>query len=225
LARVFHFTKIFPEELILKNTDRCLILAPHPDDETIGCAGLMINNPENIEVICLTDGRHGGYNESEEVLKQLRQQEFVSVMEKLGIKAYSFFDIEDRELIKNYDKFSKIDVSKYDYVFIPNYFDQHKDHKALTVLFQKLLKEQKHNNSLKIVYYEVWSALTAINYFIDLTDIIDKKRELVAMYGSQLRHVDFLEGITGLNRYRGMLTNRVSSETYCIIDVSTFLKI
>ncbi len=45
----------------IKKTDRILILAPHPDDEAIGCAGIIqeaVSKGANIKVVYLTNGDH-----------------------------------------------------------------------------------------------------------------------------------------------------------------------
>lgn len=50
-------------EPILKN-DRILILAPHPDDETIGCAGLIqraLKTGAEVKVVYLTSGDHNEF--------------------------------------------------------------------------------------------------------------------------------------------------------------------
>lgn len=45
----------------IKKTDRILILAPHPDDETIGCAGIIqdaVSKGANLKAVYLTNGDH-----------------------------------------------------------------------------------------------------------------------------------------------------------------------
>ena len=45
----------------IKKTDRILILAPHPDDETIGCAGIIqeaVSKGAEMKVVYLTNGDH-----------------------------------------------------------------------------------------------------------------------------------------------------------------------
>lgn len=44
----------------IKPDDKCLVIAPHADDESIGCGGLLLTYPQNFEVVVLTDGRRGG---------------------------------------------------------------------------------------------------------------------------------------------------------------------
>jgi len=224
VARFLHFTKITPEPLIL-NDEKCLLLSPHPDDETFGCGGLLLNYPANFHVVCITDGRCGGYLLTEEENKVVRKNEFLQAMDFYGINSYSFMDIEDRKLIYNYEKFSSLDISDYDLIFLPSYFDQHKDHKAMSVLLQKLLKHKKYKLSMKIVFYELWAPLPLINRYVDLCPIIEKKKEAIKIYASQQKYLDFFEGIIGLNRYRGMLTSVGFAEGYSLLDVKTFKKL
>lgn len=216
--RFLHFTKIEPEPLLI-NDEKCLLLAPHPDDETFGCGGLLINFPQNFNVICLTDGRHGGHE------SELRYDEFIRAMEFYGIESYSFLNIEDRKLVYNYENFSKLEVSDYDIIFLPNYHDQHKDHKAVTVLMQKLLMNKKHKADLKIIFYELWSPLTVINRILDITPVIDKKKQAIAIYKTQHKYLGFMDGIIGLNQYRGMQASIGFAEGYCLIDLKTFQKL
>jgi len=225
LVNFFHFEKINPEELIIQPEEKCLVLAPHFDDETFGCGGLLIRYPQNIHIICLTDGKFGTVQNDNEEIINIRKKEFTSVMEALEITSYEFLDIQDGKLIFNYEKFKQINISDYDYIFIPNYFENHKDHKAVTKLLQQLLKEKKYKKSLKIVYYEIWSAMTMPNYFIDVTKVIRKKRELIQLYCSQNKNLWFFKGIISLNAYRGMLVNRGWAEMYTVLDLKTFKKV
>lgn len=223
-ANFLHFTKITPEPFSLKD-EKCLLLAPHPDDETFACAGMLLNHPKNFHVMCITDGRSGGYLLSDEENIVVRKNEFVEAMNFYGIKSYDFLEIQDRKLIYNYENFSSLHISDYDYIFLPNCFDQHKDHKAVTVLLQKFLKNNKHKSTLKIVFYEMWSPLPLINKMLDITPIIEKKKDAMRIYESQHNYLNFMDGIIGLNQYRGMQISVGYAEGYCLTDVKTFHKL
>lgn len=224
LSRFLEFEKINPKEFFLNSNEKCLILNPHFDDEVLGCGGLLIKYPQNFHIICLTDGRNGSILENKELVN-LRKKEFLSAMNELEINSFEFLDIEDGQLINNYDKFKVIDISDYDYIFLPSHFDNHKDHKAVTILLQKLLKEKMHKNSLKICFFEVWSALPLPNYFVDITKIIEKKRKLINFYKSQLKSCNLIKAILSLNTYRGVLVNIGWAEMFTIIDLNTFKKL
>jgi len=226
-TRFLYFAKTNPEPLVLNKDDKCLLFAPHPDDETFGCGGLLIKYPDNFHIICLTDGIHGSIdkNPDHEAIKQTRKKEFISAIEIAGVNSYEFIEIEDRNLIKNYDKFKNINLSGYNYIFIPYFMDNHKDHKATNVLLQKLLNDKGCHKNQKIAFYELWSALPQFNYYVDITPIKDKKKEMINCYKSQLKNLDYLEGLIGLNKYRGTCTSLGYAESYSVINIADFLKL
>jgi len=47
------------KHLDFTSSDRLLVVAPHPDDESIGCGGLLLKHADKCDVAVLTDGRHG----------------------------------------------------------------------------------------------------------------------------------------------------------------------
>ncbi|MBM3255224.1 MAG: PIG-L family deacetylase [Candidatus Omnitrophica bacterium] len=92
-------------ETINKN-DRILILAPHPDDETIGCAGVIqqaVAAKANIRVVYLTNGDH---NQAAFIVFEkrltLRQGEFIhmgEVRRTEAIKAMHLLGVDEKNLI------------------------------------------------------------------------------------------------------------------------------
>lgn len=228
LARLFQYEKINPVEFLLKPEDKCLILNPHFDDEVLGCSGLLMKYPDNFNIICLTDGSKGQNRSNAEQIENLanvRKEEFLSVMKQLNINSYDFLEIEDGQLMYNFDKFKALDIADYDYIFAPSYFDNHKDHKAVTVLLQKLLKQRKHKSNLKICFFEVWSALPVPNYYVDITKLIEQKRKLISCYKSQLKFCNLIKAMLSLNTYRGVLVNVGWAEMFTVIDLKTFKKL
>lgn len=224
LTNFYYTATTTPKELCLKESDKCLLLTPHQDDESIGCGGLLLKHSENFEIICLTDGRLGADFAPDENIK-IRKDEFISAMKYLNIDNYSFLDIEDRKLINNYETFKQLDISQYDYIFIPNNLDQHADHKAVTALLQKLIKKTKHKNNVKVVMYEVWATLGLPNFYTDITNVTHRKKELIANYKTQLESIDYDERIIALNKYRGMARGVGFAESFTVLDKSTFLKL
>lgn len=219
-----------PKELILSSEKRCLCLCPHPDDESIGMGGVLSLFPSNFDVILLTDGRKGIKNLSQEETIRIREEEFKAAMNVAGINNYSLLKAEDKRLVDNFELFKTIEIEKYDYIFLPNIIDQHPDHKAVSILLKRLLEEKnkagvKIKSDLKICFYEVWSTLGMVNAFVDISEVIDKKKAMISTYKSQTAQKDYEYYALGLNQYRGMFKDKKYVEAFCVLEVEDFEKI
>lgn len=207
----FFSMNVKPQPLTLKGNDKCLVLAPHPDDESIGCAGIMAIFPKNFKVICLTHA------------SDYRKDEFKNAMNVLGVEN-DILDIKDKHIIEDYETFKTIDFKGFNYIFIPYVYDQHNDHKAISVHLNKYLKENNLKD-LKVVFYEVWSTMNMPNAFVDISSVVDKKREAINCHKSQVNEKDYTSKILGLNEYRGMLNNLGYAEAFTVLGEKDFLKI
>lgn len=213
-------------ELVIKPNDKCLCLAPHPDDESIGCGGILSKYPKNFKVICATDGSRSSENCDKEELIQTRKKEFLEAMQIAGVEDYEMLEIPDKRLIFNLFKCKNIDISDFDYIFLPNFLDQHKDHKALSIILRDMLKSApKLKKNLKIVFYEIWATLPVPNSFIDITDILEQKTAMINAHKSQTQKVDYAEKITGLHIYRGLSVGCKYAEAFDVMDVDYFYKL
>ena len=212
------------QEFDLKENDRCLCIAPHPDDESIGAAGILLKNPEKFKVVCVTDGQRGSEKYSKEEIIRIRKEEFKSAMEYANIKDWQMLDIPDKHVIDNYNIFKSIDISSYDYIFIPNILDQHQDHKAVCINLAKLLKDKKYKKNVKIMMYEVWSSLPLPNSYTDIKDIKENKKEMINKHKSQVESLDYTNKIVELNSYRALQVFKECIEAYMMIDVKTLQK-
>ena len=63
------------------------------------------------------------------------------------------------------------------------------------------------------------------NAFVDITGVVDKKREAINCHQSQVNEKDYTTKIIGLNEYRGMLNNIGFAEAFTILDKKDFQKI
>ena len=195
----------------IKPTDKICVLAPHADDEVIGCGGLLAKYGKQCDVILLTDGAFNG----DENIQKIREDEFTKVMQFLKIENFTFMRAKDTQLVEAYDLFKKIDFSTYDYVVMPHPFDPHKDHVVPQAFFNKL--KNKNHLKAKAVYYEVWGAMNEPTNFVDISDVVETKRKAIEMYESQ-KNIDYAGRILGLNHYRGMRHNVEYAEAYMIKD-------
>ncbi len=208
-------TNIKPQELKFTNKEKCLVIAPHPDDESIGCGGIMKLFPDNFDVISLT---HGNKDD-------IRYSEMHEAMDFAGINNLIMLNLPDKNIISEKKIFNQIDISKYDYIFLPYIFDQHKDHKAVSILLSEKLKDKKFKSNLKIAYYEVWSTINMPQYYVNITKVIEDKKKMINFHKSQVATKNYAEKILGLNSYRGLLRNLGAVESFSILNVKDFQNI
>ena len=188
------------KELKFIASARILVLAPHPDDESIGCGGLLLKYPGQCDVVVLTDGRYGGLSEqNEEETIAMRKSEFEKAMLCAGVKKWVFLGVEDGKLSENFAKFSELDLSGYDAIFCPASKDNHMDHSCVYEFLLRLKPQAR------IFGYEVWSALSTPSHYLDISNVVEEKKKLISFYESQTAQLDYMSKAIGLNCFRGLL--------------------
>ncbi len=209
-------------QLTIEENSKCLCIAPHADDESIGMGGTLYKYNKNFKVVCLTNGIKGIKSLPPEEAKQKRKEEFESALKKADINDFQVLDIDDKSIITQYEKFEKLDISDFDYIFIPNILDQHVDHKSVAINLNRLLKEKAHKKDLKILLYEVWSALPMPNAYVGISDCVEKKKEMINSHSSQVEVKDYTSKAISLNSYRGLPHNIEYAEAFMMLDIPTF---
>lgn len=190
------------KEWKIKPSDRILLLAPHADDETIGCGGFLLKYGPQCDVVLLTDGRHGDSAVKPEEMAEIRKKEFEEVMAHYHVGKFRMLGIEDGRMIDAFNAFSVLDFKQYDYVMMPHPMDLHKDHVAVSCLFKRLHRTRPFAG--QVVYYEIWNTLGEPTHYVDISDVAEKKKELINLYRSQVKNIDYASRILGLNHYRGI---------------------
>lgn len=217
---------VYPKPLQIQSTDKILVLAPHADDESIGCGGLLLKYAEQCEVVCITNCKTGNPKKSFNDNINERRTEFESAMDYATIKNIEYIlNIDSDNLQNSYKEFCNTlnsrDLSLYTFIAIPIFYDQHPDHIALVKHLNKYVKNIKFKRT-NILFYEVWSTIYVPNKFIDLSNCMEQKCELIAKYKSQIDYIDYVNKIKNLNSYRGMIVGKEFSEMYLEISIKKF---
>lgn len=215
---------------------RVLVLAPHMDDETIGCGGAILAHRAAgaaVEVAFLTDGSRGFLPQelarrSEAERIAIRREEAGRACEILDVAGLHYLDLPDgRSQVGNgplrrlQDLFCAV---KPDLVYLPFMTDAHRDHRILNELFFDLVRENTAWRSLPVCCYEVWTPLYP-NSIIDITAYMDTKMTALACYESQLRLNDYLSSVRGLNAYRAIANHsRGFAEAFYQTSASQYLQ-
>ncbi len=184
---------------------RVLVLAPHPDDEIIGCGGTIQRYHQqhaNVTTVFVTDGRKGNSRYSEENNVAMRQEEATKAAQFVGIDRLIFLDNRDTELSvspKTSTKLAEVISSvNPEAVFLPFFMDNHVDHMATNQMFLSIADSFPE---LRCYAYCVWTPLSYFNLTVDIAPYVEKKRHALMQYSSQLQEHDYIESSLGLAKY------------------------
>ncbi len=174
-----------PVELDSIPGNKIIILIPHPDDEIIGCGGLIFKLIEQNKQIIFF---YNTVSESERI------EELKKVNEITGIR----FIINEGYYRKKLKEV--IESEKPDVIIIPDFIENHADHYKIAEELYFVLKNRP-DFKVKILMYEIWTPHQP-NVVIEITNYIEKKIEVLKLYKSQLKNKDYINMVTGLNSYR-----------------------
>lgn len=208
--------------LEIHSKDRILIIAPHPDDECIGPGGILCLFPKQCSVLVLSDGREGGKSVASEMEKEIRKKEFIEEMHFLGINEYQMLGYKDGTLMKHTDCLKQVDLSKYTKIFVTGTHDNHPDHTAAYLSVYHALHEQEIIN-LEIYIYEVHDALQGATHMIDITNVIDKKQQIIRFHKSQIKQMPYDRYAKCAAQYRALQNKMCGQfiEVYSLVSMSS----
>jgi N-acetylglucosamine malate deacetylase 1 len=187
---------------------RALVVAPHPDDEALGCGGtmaVMSDAGAELTVLWASDGgATRGTGHPPEVLAEMRRDEAKRSAQILGARP-RFLGLDDGRLGEQHDELvaglrDAIGTLDPEVVFAPWLLDGTADHLAVS----SALGEALEDGGPQVWGYEVWTALTP-NRFVDVTKAINRRRQAVAAHETAAAALDLTAG-EGLARWRTMPT-------------------
>ena len=197
-----------------------LIIAPHPDDETISMGGSIdkfIKEKFNVHILIISGHLPPLYSEND---FNLTVKEAKKAFKILGVTSYKFLKIpatyvKDFETSKlNLLIFSEIQKLKPNTVFIP-FPDRHIDHR---IIFDSSVVSVRPNGKFfpkKVLSYETLSEThwnvpgiePSFNpdYFIDISKNIKKKLSALSSYKSQIKNnsTRSLDAVKSIAVFRG----------------------
>jgi LmbE family N-acetylglucosaminyl deacetylase len=201
-----------------------LIIAPHHDDEVLGCGGTIIKyhkKRDKIWIVYITAGWSGlPKMKLRKKAVKIREKEAQKACKILGAEKPIFLKEKDRNISDNTRIVRKlikiIRRIKPDFIYTPHPNEKDAEHKTsykMTKEASWLSKSPYFLNlgrpikSIKAIYlYEVWTPLQ--NFFVkeDITNEINVKIKALLAYKSQTEHSGLVDAIIGLNAYRGSMT-------------------
>ncbi len=193
--------------------ERLLVFAPHPDDEVIGCGGLIaqhLRDKRAVRVVIATDGTKAtGAAGDQDDYRAMREQESRDGLDVLGGGELEFLRFPDRGLGDAVAEPVRAHLLAFrpDLVCIPSPIEIHPDHAALSRVFCDLIQRDPalfaDLATTRIAFYEVSQPIRP-NALVDITDVADTKFRAIAAHASQIALKDYVAYARGLNAYRAM---------------------
>lgn len=202
--------EISPENLL--SFGKTVVIAPHPDDESLGCGGtiaLLRNAGLPVHVIFVSDGTLSHPNSKKypaEKLRELRETEALNALKFLNVDSAnaSFMRIKDRSVPNPGENGFDAAVNRMleildhinpDTILVTWEKDPHPDHRASWQIVNKAAKLL--NQKPRILQYLIWiwelgeHSDLLVNqhtklYLIKIASVFQQKKQAIAAHVSQV---------------------------------------
>ncbi len=195
---------------------RVLVIAPHYDDETLGCGGLLIQLAAagvEIEAIFLSDGSGGTEAvDDRDAYSRRRRGESRQAGAILGISRFHDLELADGLLAAHMPALvsgirSALREARADTVLVPSPVEVSADHRAAYQALRLALVVESHRDDEEdwrpeqVLLYEV-NRPQHPNLLVDVSAQLDQLRAAIGCYQSQLARHPYLQSALGLRRFR-----------------------
>lgn len=175
-------------------------LAPHPDDETIGCGGALARHADRgdpVTVLVATSGERSGADSDD--LAGRREAEVVNACAALGLPDPPvLLRLPDGDLESHVDALAARladAAANAAAVYVPSLLDPHADHVAANRALARA------GLDVQVLGYEVWSP-APVDALLEVTSVFPRKERALAGYATARQRVDYLRTARGLAAYR-----------------------
>lgn len=215
-----------------------LVIAPHPDDETLGCGGALLKHAaagDGLYWVVVTKGHEPRW--SRETIER-REQEIQKVaaaydckkLFRLTFPAARLDTLPLGDLLKAFSEV--LDEVKPEWIYTVHAGDIHSDHR---VVFEATMSAVKSFNFTtagvkRLMCYETISSTDAMpataatvflpNVFCDITPFIERKLEIMSLYKGEVHPYPMprsLESIRALARVRGATVMTEYAEAFMLL--------
>lgn len=217
-------------------TRRVLIIAPHPDDEVLGCGGTIAGHAAMGDEVHLCVVTRAYPPEWTEEVIGIKRQEVNEASGILGIKETSFLDLPTVKLDTLPQKELNnaiarvVDAVKPDVVYLPHKGDLNRDHRLVFEAALVALRPLEGNTVSRILCYETLSetewgipdveSVFIPNVYLDIANTLETKLAAMSAYASELKeypHPRSLEMLKVLAQKRGSEAGIAAAEAFMLV--------
>jgi LmbE family N-acetylglucosaminyl deacetylase len=213
---------------------KVLVIAPHPDDEVLGCGGsIAVHNRKGDEIyVCIVTKAYTP-DWSEDVIKR-KKNEIANANRILGIKETYFLDfptvrldtIPQKEL--NDLIFKVVNKDRPQIVYIPYKGDLNRDHRLVFESSLVAVRPIINHKIKRVLSYETLSETDwgspletfAPNVYVDISDTMQTKIEALKAYKDEIRpypNPRSIEMVEVLAKKRGSEAGMRFAEAFVLI--------
>jgi LmbE family N-acetylglucosaminyl deacetylase len=189
---------------------RVLVLAPHPDDELIGCGGTLarlIAAGARVTVVHATDGSEAAslWHAPERVRREVRLEEAKRVGEAMGFERLIFWRESNAAFAERPERVSELtrllEELEPALVFTPFVTDIHPDHRVLNrMLAQALAAAPAAGRAARVLNYQVWS-LVPPNLYCEIGEVAARQEQVLLLYATAMKVDDYVHYCQDRNYY------------------------
>jgi len=190
-----------------------LVIAPHPDDESIGCGGticLHTDRGDHVAAVFLTSGEFALGDLPREKAWAIREAEAEESASILGITSVTFLRRPDHYLGDGIEEAATelrllLERQQPQLIYLPHAYEGHSDHRACQPIVQAALSSTLIPPPA-LLGYEVWTPLSEYDRAENISQTMTRKLQAVCAHGSQTKQVRYDRAVSALNEYRGTMT-------------------
>lgn len=178
-----------------------LVVAPHPDDETIGCGGAIarhVDRGDVVTVLFATSGEATTGRTPPGGARAAREAEGRAACAALGTGPPVCARLPDGRLGQHVDDLAAriADAGAgCAAVYAPSLLDPHRDHRAANAALAAA------GLPADVYGYEVWTP-SPVDVLLDVTAVYARKERALRCYETALASVDYVRSAAGLAAYR-----------------------
>jgi len=213
-----------------------LVIAPHPDDEVLGCGGTITKHNicnDEVSLCIVTKAYPPSWIEDE--IKE-RKEEVLKVNQILGIRKTKFLDFPTAKLDtipKNdliYSINQVVNELNPEIIYIPHRGDINIDHRIVFDAALVAVRPKPGSVVRKVFTYETlseteWAApfiekAFCPNLYVDISETLETKLKAMSEYKLELKefpHPRSLEAISALASIRGATVGVKAAEAFMIV--------
>ncbi len=223
--------------------DSVLVVAAHPDDEVLGCGGTIVRHVDagdQVRVLIVAEGATSRQLQRDRFQAGQELSALAQAAQKagsiLGAASVELLDLPDNrldsldrlDLIKQIEE--RIDRHQPQVVYVHHAGDVNVDHRRLHEAVVTASRPMPGQSVRRLLSFEVASSSEwqppgsapafLPNWFVDISDQWQRKREALMAYSSEMRpwpHARSLEALEHLARWRGAQVGVEAAEAFCLL--------